>query len=67
MTLLNGILGAMKDDLNSLQWMDATTRTRALKKLSMISHLIGSPSNPEYVQIGYIFVYKTFVFADISV
>lgn len=53
--LLKGILSAMKADLNGLPWMDNTTRGRALTKLSMIDHLIGSPINPETyssVEIG---------------
>jgi predicted metalloendopeptidase len=37
----------MKYDLVNLDWMDNVTRARALKKLSQVAHLIGSPSNPD--------------------
>jgi len=44
--MLSGIINAMSSDINSINWMDATTRAKALQKLSMVTHLIGSPENP---------------------
>jgi predicted metalloendopeptidase len=45
----------MQFDINSLTWMDNTTKGRALTKLSMVDHLIGSPADPDTyaaVQVG---------------
>jgi len=53
--LLDGIIDAMHADLDSLVWMDNVTRDRAYNKLSLVSHLIGSPAKPDNyakVQVG---------------
>eukprot|EP01128_Nolandella_sp_AFSM9_P005038 TRINITY_DN2381_c0_g1_i1.p1 TRINITY_DN2381_c0_g1~~TRINITY_DN2381_c0_g1_i1.p1 ORF type:complete len:677 (-),score=176.62 TRINITY_DN2381_c0_g1_i1:171-2201(-) len=45
-SLLNGILEAMKTDINEISWMDSITRRRALTKLSLVTHQIGKPADP---------------------
>jgi predicted metalloendopeptidase len=45
--ILHGIEDAMKDDLTNIDWMDPTTRQRALTKLSLITNMIGAPTNPK--------------------
>jgi len=45
--LLDGILAAMRYDLQNLPWMDSTTQQRAIQKLGLIAHLIGMPSKPD--------------------
>lgn len=37
----------MKEDLQTISWMDSKTREAALKKVSLVSNLIGSPINPD--------------------
>lgn len=37
---------AMTNDLNTIDWMDNTTRQRALDKMNLMDNLIGYPSNP---------------------
>jgi predicted metalloendopeptidase len=37
----------MKEDLENLDWMDPTTRMKALEKLSLVSNMIGAPTNPK--------------------
>eukprot|EP01118_Nematostelium_gracile_P010954 TRINITY_DN3848_c0_g1_i1.p1 TRINITY_DN3848_c0_g1~~TRINITY_DN3848_c0_g1_i1.p1 ORF type:complete len:669 (-),score=183.66 TRINITY_DN3848_c0_g1_i1:1-1983(-) len=45
--LLQGIEDAMKTNLENLDWMDSTTRQRALEKLSLVSNMIAGPTNPD--------------------
>jgi putative endopeptidase len=45
--ILHGIEDAMKDDLTNIDWMDPTTRQRALTKLSLVTNMIGAPTNPK--------------------
>jgi len=37
----------MKADISNIDWMDSTTRKRALVKLSMVTDMIGGPTNPK--------------------
>jgi len=46
-SILSGIIGAMNTNLQTINWMDDTTRQRALEKLTKVTHLIGSPSDPD--------------------
>ena len=41
--ILHGIRAALRDDLQSLAWMSAATRARALEKLALIEERIGYP------------------------
>jgi len=45
--ILHSIEAAMKVDIIDLNWMDNTTRGRALDKLSLISNMIGGPTSPQ--------------------
>jgi len=44
---LKGIMDSMQSDIVNIPWMDSVTRDRALQKLSMVSKMIGGPSNPD--------------------
>jgi putative endopeptidase len=46
-TMIQYIEEAMKEDLQTISWMDSKTREAALKKVSLVSNLIGSPINPD--------------------
>jgi len=45
-TMLDSIEGAMQRDIQELNWMDPTTRARALTKLSEVTNQVGYPQNP---------------------
>eukprot|EP01124_Arcella_intermedia_P015848 TRINITY_DN22412_c0_g1_i1.p1 TRINITY_DN22412_c0_g1~~TRINITY_DN22412_c0_g1_i1.p1 ORF type:complete len:672 (+),score=139.33 TRINITY_DN22412_c0_g1_i1:30-2018(+) len=45
--ILSGIISAMNFDINNITWMDPTTQGKALTKLSMVTHLIGAPEDPD--------------------
>ncbi len=40
-TILHTIEAAMKEDILDINWMDNTTRSRALDKLALVSNMIG--------------------------
>jgi predicted metalloendopeptidase len=42
--MIQSIEDAMRQDLNSLSWMDDQTRSQALTKLSLIANMIGYDS-----------------------
>jgi putative endopeptidase len=44
--ILQEIEAAMQADIEQIEWMDNTTRQRALQKLSLVSNMIGGPENP---------------------
>jgi len=44
---LTDILAAMKNDLDTITWMDTKTRDLAIQKLELVSHLIGQPTDPD--------------------
>lgn len=59
--ILHGIEDAMKDDLTNIDWMDPTTRQRALTKLSMVTNMIGAPTNPKNYSVSVISFHNLFL------
>eukprot|EP01124_Arcella_intermedia_P027790 TRINITY_DN550_c0_g1_i1.p1 TRINITY_DN550_c0_g1~~TRINITY_DN550_c0_g1_i1.p1 ORF type:complete len:663 (-),score=90.37 TRINITY_DN550_c0_g1_i1:46-2034(-) len=47
LSILDGIVSAMNFDINNITWMDSVTQQKALTKLSMVTHLIGAPDQPD--------------------
>ncbi|KAL6050625.1 Endothelin converting enzyme 2 [Balamuthia mandrillaris] len=45
--MIQAIEDAMKENIQTLDWMDSTTRSRALEKLSLVSNQVGYPQNPK--------------------
>eukprot|EP01087_Luapelamoeba_hula_P021099 TRINITY_DN7310_c0_g1_i1.p1 TRINITY_DN7310_c0_g1~~TRINITY_DN7310_c0_g1_i1.p1 ORF type:complete len:675 (-),score=132.16 TRINITY_DN7310_c0_g1_i1:70-2094(-) len=45
--MIKSIENAMHADLQEINWMDPTTRERAIKKLSLVSNQVGYPAKPK--------------------
>jgi len=59
-TMISGIETAFQEVLNNLTWMDPTTKTNALLKLSKVTRRVGAPQNPSYYP-GYNLVPNSFL------
>jgi len=51
--ILSDIIAAMNYDIENIAWMDNQTSTRAINKLTQVTHLIGGPENPDnYTEVS---------------